>query len=284
MTSHLSLMKKLKDIERESGVKASVNDNAHAVGDSFLRLKHMLAEGIHQTLAAIRERNSYYQKYGGCKESIEKSSHIREQIRSLDAQFAELKRTQIDQARKPKKYGGEEEIARRAKQVVLFARHLSDLKDAERTGTSLKMELPSLIEGRRLLLQGAAGELRVDATTSQTQGQRPERQLNQEEITAMQRWKEKDAEMDSVLDDIDNGVSALREIAGQVHHTVQVQNAMIDEVNQQADTTTEHMNNVNIKMKKLIRSVRSPDRFCVDIICLVILLGLAGLIYNQVQG
>eukprot|EP00742_Colponemidia_sp_Colp-10_P001270 GILJ01001368.1.p1 GENE.GILJ01001368.1~~GILJ01001368.1.p1 ORF type:complete len:284 (-),score=65.86 GILJ01001368.1:128-979(-) len=281
--SHKMLMDKLLLIEKQCGVKSNNIETKEKGGDEFLKLKHMLAEGIRAALQAVRERNAYYQKYGGSKETIEKSARIRDQVRQLDSQFAELKRVQLNQARKPKKYGGEEEISKRAKQVMLFAQHLSDLKDMERNGTNLKLALPTLTDGRKLLFNGASGDAGFSRGGGAA-GEHKERELTDEESSAMQRWKETDQEMDAMIDDIDKGVQLLGNIAIQIKDTTEKQSMMIDELNHQADKTGAHMENVNKKMKKLLASVRSGDKFCVDVICLCILLGLAGFMYNQISS
>jgi hypothetical protein len=47
----------------------------------------------------------------------------------------------------------------------------------------------------------------------------------------------------------------------------------------------DHLDRVNKKMKTTLQQVgRRSDKLCIDIICVVILLGMVGLLYNMVKN
>jgi len=52
----------------------------------------------------------------------------------------------------------------------------------------------------------------------------------------------------------------------------------------QVDGANDHLHNLNRKMKNALKEVRSADRFILDFILIVIVLGIATYIYNMFNG
>lgn len=50
------------------------------------------------------------------------------------------------------------------------------------------------------------------------------------------------------------------------------------------DGANEHLHNLNRKMKSALKEVRSADRFIVDFILIVVILGIATYCYNMFTG
>ena len=65
---------------------------------------------------------------------------------------------------------------------------------------------------------------------------------------------------------------------------VKVQSAMVDEITHKVDAASGHLTNLNKRMKKTLANTRSADRFILDFILLVILLGVVGYIVSLVSG
>ena len=58
---------------------------------------------------------------------------------------------------------------------------------------------------------------------------------------------------------------------------------MLDKVNDKMDKVNERMSSVNSKMKETLDEVgRSADKLCVDIMCVVLMVGFAAVIYKFV--
>tara|TARA_B110000971_G_C19723492_1_gene369694 strand:+ start:456 stop:644 length:189 start_codon:yes stop_codon:yes gene_type:complete len=56
---------------------------------------------------------------------------------------------------------------------------------------------------------------------------------------------------------------------------------MLDSLSNKIENVHEHVYNVNSKMKDTLDTVgRKGDKFCVDIICLVLTIGFAAVIYS----
>ena len=59
---------------------------------------------------------------------------------------------------------------------------------------------------------------------------------------------------------------------------------MLENLEQKIMDVQDHLDNVNRKMKNTLEQVgRSSDKMCIDIICIIILLGMVGVLYNLVK-
>ena len=94
----------------------------------------------------------------------------------------------------------------------------------------------------------------------------------------------KDQQIDEGLDQIAEGVNDLRHLAIDMRDEVKVQSAMVDEITHKVDGANAHLTGLNKRMKKTLASTRSADRFILDFILLVILLGVVGYIVSLVSG
>eukprot|EP01029_Cantina_marsupialis_P028360 TRINITY_DN776055_c0_g1_i1.p1 TRINITY_DN776055_c0_g1~~TRINITY_DN776055_c0_g1_i1.p1 ORF type:complete len:287 (-),score=86.68 TRINITY_DN776055_c0_g1_i1:108-968(-) len=103
-----------------------------------------------------------------------------------------------------------------------------------------------------------------------------------------QRMKEIDKdnqEIDGLLDMVDNQLDDITNIAQNMNTTVKKQNIMLDEINEKAEKTQAELANVNTRMKEVIKKATGgSDKFCMYIICLIILLGILTVLYNMTQG
>jgi t-SNARE complex subunit (syntaxin) len=97
----------------------------------------------------------------------------------------------------------------------------------------------------------------------------------------IQMLEERDADFDKQLDEIGEGIQDLAEIAALQGEEVKRQAVMLDNVNNKMDRVNERMLNVNAKMKDTLEQVgRASDKMCVDIMCVVLMIGFAAVIYK----
>jgi peptidoglycan hydrolase CwlO-like protein len=100
----------------------------------------------------------------------------------------------------------------------------------------------------------------------------------------IQQLEERDADFDQQLDEIGEGIMDLSEIAILQGEEVKRQSAMLENVNNKMDKVNERMTNVNSKMKETLEEVgRAGDKMCVDIMCVVLAVGFAAVIYNFIK-
>jgi len=97
----------------------------------------------------------------------------------------------------------------------------------------------------------------------------------------IQELEARDADFDRQLDEIGEGIQDLAEIAQLQGEEVQRQSVMLDNVNAKMDKALERMTTVNEKMKQTLEEVGRPSgKLCVDIMCIVLAIGFAAVIYN----
>jgi len=94
-----------------------------------------------------------------------------------------------------------------------------------------------------------------------------------------QGTKALDKKMDQALDRISAGVSRMHENALQIKNELKVQEVLLQETEQKVDKLNEQMYTLNGKLKKTLEEV-DKDKFCVYLICCILLLAVAGLVLN----
>ena len=93
--------------------------------------------------------------------------------------------------------------------------------------------------------------------------------------------EERDADFDRQLDEIGEGIQDLAEIAEMQGEEVSNQTQMLDKLHTKMDSANERMAGVNTQMKDTLEEVgRSSDKLCVDIMCIVLMVGFVAVIYN----
>jgi t-SNARE complex subunit (syntaxin) len=93
--------------------------------------------------------------------------------------------------------------------------------------------------------------------------------------------EDRDKEFDLQLDEIGEGIQDLAEIAQQQGEEVGRQNMMLDTVHGKMDKVNERVSKVNERMKETLEEVgRAGDKIMVDIMCIVLAIGFAAVLYN----
>ena len=92
----------------------------------------------------------------------------------------------------------------------------------------------------------------------------------------------KDEEFDIQLETIGEGLQDLSEIAKMQNEEVRRQNAMLETVGSKIIEANDHITNVNQRMKETLAEVRGADKICVDIMCVVLIIGLSAVLYKLV--
>jgi hypothetical protein len=88
---------------------------------------------------------------------------------------------------------------------------------------------------------------------------------------------------DLALDNIERGISTLKELGAAMGDELERHDVVIDEVGAKMDSVTKELQNNNMKLKGLVTQVRSSRRFFIDLILICVLLGLGLYIFNMVS-
>ena len=68
-----------------------------------------------------------------------------------------------------------------------------------------------------------------------------------------------------------------------VCQTLDNQNRKLENMEAKADDLNQQLYGLNKRLKDTLAKVRGPSKFCVDICCCVLILAIAGFIYNMVK-
>jgi hypothetical protein len=58
---------------------------------------------------------------------------------------------------------------------------------------------------------------------------------------------------------------------------------MLENVENKIDDAHDHITNINSKMKETLDEVRGADKVCVDIMCIVLMVGLGAVLYQLIK-
>jgi hypothetical protein len=88
---------------------------------------------------------------------------------------------------------------------------------------------------------------------------------------------------DIALDNIERGLSTLKDLGGAMNEELARHDVLIDEVGAKMDTVTKELKGNNMKLHGLVTQVRSTRRFFIDIILVCVVLALGLYIYQMVK-
>ena len=98
--------------------------------------------------------------------------------------------------------------------------------------------------------------------------------MTDEHRTALHKIKDRDTQMDAEIMEIGKVVDELGGMARTMNEEVKIQSKMIDSLGAKIDDVHGHVTNINAKLKTTIEEARKSDKICMDILCLIILIGM----------
>ncbi|KAK3009159.1 hypothetical protein RJ639_014059 [Escallonia herrerae] len=85
---------------------------------------------------------------------------------------------------------------------------------------------------------------------------------------------------DQGLDIISEGLDTLKDLAHDMNEELDRQVPLVDEIDTKVDGATADLKSTNIRLKETVTKMRSSRNFCIDIILLCIILGIATYLYK----
>ncbi|GFP83764.1 syntaxin-71 [Phtheirospermum japonicum] len=85
---------------------------------------------------------------------------------------------------------------------------------------------------------------------------------------------------DQGLDVIAEGLDTLKNMAHDMNEELDRQVPLMDEIDTKVDKATSDLKNTNVRLKDTVNQLRSSRNFCIDIILLCIILGIAAYLYK----
>lgn len=245
-------------------------------GDEFSGLKGQVAQEVRDIRAALKERDELLQKgASGTKQTVQMSHQIRTQIKTAKEDAKKLLQLQQKEAaKKDKKGANATQVEERQEVVELVFKHIEECEGLEK-----KRYAGKNTEARVELFSGGKAGGSSMGSVSRVAGGTELPDIETQD--GLKMLAAKDKQIDEGLDQIAEGVADLKSLALDMRDEVKVQSAMVDEITSKVDNASAQLTNINKKMKKTLQSTRSADRFILDFILLVIVLGIAGYVVSM---
>ncbi|KAL0904028.1 hypothetical protein M5K25_026098 [Dendrobium thyrsiflorum] len=108
-------------------------------------------------------------------------------------------------------------------------------------------------------------------------------QQTEESNKFRQEFEMRKMKQDQGLDTIAEGLDTLKNMAHDMNEELDRQVPLIDEIDTKVDRANADLKNTNVRLKDTINQLRSSRNFCIDIILLCIILGIAAYLYNVLK-
>ncbi|CAL5426550.1 unnamed protein product [Camellia sinensis] len=105
-------------------------------------------------------------------------------------------------------------------------------------------------------------------------------QQSEESSQFREEYEMRKQKQDQGLDVISEGLDTLKNLAHDMNEELDRQVPLIDEIDTKVDRTTADLKNTNVRLKQTVNQMRSSRNFCIDIILLCVILGIASYLYN----
>lgn len=108
-------------------------------------------------------------------------------------------------------------------------------------------------------------------------------QQTEESSQFRQEYEMRKMKQDEGLEMIVEGLDTLKNMAQDMNEEVDRQVPLMDEIDTKVDRATSDLKNTNVRLKHTVNQLRSSRNFCIDIILLCIILGIAAYLYNVLK-
>lgn len=149
-------------------------------------------------------------------------------------------------------------------------------KNAPLLGKSAKN---ALIGGGSANPFGEPGGGTIDAPTGGGGG--PD--LTEEQKQGLAQIKQNDQELDEMVKQIGDGLDVLQDIANSMGDELKKQSDKLDLISEHVDKTQTKLDGNVKKAKETLETAQAEDRFCINLILIVVIIGVGVLIYNFVK-
>ncbi|KAG5178683.1 soluble NSF attachment protein receptor [Tribonema minus] len=268
------------DLESGGKKKSSKDDRFNLVKASVMRRLTETCELMEK--AAATSGGGLASSTADPKAVIKRNQDIRSNLRTLEAEWGEMDvMFQAERTKRRSKMTKEEMEARR-QLLVDLQREIAELKALNQqaaVGASVGVASSAYAafkpqDSAAALAGGAKGGAEV----------RPAN-LSNEQHYRIQQIRERSKEMENTyLSKIEEHVDRLGDLARGMGEELVLQERMLDDLGNRIESTQEKLANVNVRMKDTLKKVRAADKFCVDIMCVLLMLGLAAVLYAVIKN
>jgi len=265
-----SLINKLNKIQKEVGGKKKNN----VVGedgkvDRFLEIKSDMIERLQNIREQMESMQGQDRTGTNSKEVIIAQNTIRQELSELNDEWQQLDSLYKIEAKKRKSKYSPDELRTRQQILSQLQQEIQGIKDMQRSGYIKGYQGFQLttMENSDMFKAAEGGPKGVVAKG-------PQEEMTDQNRLALQLIRDKDRQIDEEIEQIGIGVGELENIARAQRDEVKLQNQMLGSLEEKVDAVHDHIANVNLRMKDTLDKARKADKLCVDIICVLILIGM----------
>jgi len=246
--------------------------------DRFQELKIQISQRVDDLkvmqgeIADIKNQNSQNKD---ARERIRMESDHRKMISAIETDIKEMDDMNKAEIKKKRSKYTKADLEIRSGEIADLRRKIEDMKEFARRGFTGQREGLS----RANLVDMKDSELFNNPNKS-SEPRAPREVITDEQQQSMERIKAKDQEIDKALDNVGRGVDMLKELAIQAGQEAKEQNKLLDRLEDQMEVVGDKMVSVNDQLKTTLEAVRSSDKLCMDILCILIMLGLIYVLYK----
>ena len=244
------------------------------VKDDYDRLKFKLNEKMKKCEALIEERNKYKNATEGKKIFARKKTEkkIEQSFEDINLDIKEMEKELKHQKKNPKKFP---DIKTKEKILDLLKKKLNILK--------AKYDDNDYDEDEYSHNENQIQTLEKFLNSKQQLGDNNERDIYEEEENKIDEWNKRVKKQDEQLDEIHKGVGKLKKEAGTAGVGINKIGTKVHKLNKHTDKTQKSVKTQNERLKELVFKMRSADRYCCDIILILILIGLLCTLYSIIK-
>jgi hypothetical protein len=278
----LMLLSRLNKVQKEvgGGKKNMLQAGGDRGGvDRFLDLSERMRERLENIKTCIEEIRKL-EKIPGSNptELITNQSKVRSELIVLGEEYKEIDSLYRLEKKKKRSRFKPEELAARGQIVQQIAQSVQEIKEMQRSN------FVKGIETKRMVIMEESELFRKQDLETGPPGSTPVQARGvvgsrNNQMTDLQRdqlmiIKQRDHQVDEAVEEIGKGLDILRELAMQANQEVKLQNTMLDQLEEKVGDVQEKVLNLNERMKDTLEKAREGDKICMDIVCLVILIGM----------
>lgn len=257
--------------------------------DDFTRRARRAFETL-KTLGALisdLEENPRGASGQGGTEEIKRDQDIRKADADLVGILDELDAMQRTELGKRRSKVPKEQLDKRSETLASMRQELESCRERKTRaagGFVRKRNVKRMEDSELFRSTGEAGMTNAAGYDTRLAG-RGAQQITHDEQMQLEVIKQRDREFDqTVLRDIAKGLDVLQDYAERFGDELAEQDRLIDEIQENVDVQNEKIQNVNAHLKEVLHQVRSPGRFCTDILCVMLMLGMIGVLAQLSQS
>ncbi|KAJ3220261.1 hypothetical protein HDU67_003276 [Dinochytrium kinnereticum] len=288
MASMRDAMNRLQVIYEACVPEAIAAKQAELGLDEFQRLRKKVHADVRAVRQALAEREDLLNSVGTTPETAEASYRIRIMIRGLKESAARMGDIIAKEAKKKKNTKDPEKLEERKEIHDLITKHIDEVENLEkrRLNDNYALDRTELLVGGKASNAGVGGHRGVGVygganSAAPQQSDNPFTTTELPDIDVEEDFKninERNKAIDEDLEEIGAGVQKLKEIANAMGQELDNQNDELKDIDKAVNKALDHVDNVNISMRRALDGMMKGDKFMINCILICVLLAILGFI------